>query len=208
MLRFATALCLFASFAFAHSAEPAGAPPAELDPAIAGILQKEGIRIKDGNKNVMELWFRSTAPSGGTHTAEDNVTLLKVPHGALMGVVRFTERGADRRNQTIKPGVYTLRLSFFPQNGDHQGVAPQRDFLLLSPAAMDKDPNATPAFEPLVDMSRKASGTPHPAVLSVWKVEGEFKPGAVEQEGEHDWVLQTKVGEVPMAVIVAGAAAH
>src|SRR6266542_3933987 len=47
------------------------------------------------------------------------------------------------------------------------GVAPQRDFLVLTPAADDKDPNSTPAQEELMTMSKKASGTPHPAVFSM-----------------------------------------
>ena len=54
-------------------------------------------------------------------------------------MIRLPERGADRRGQTIKPGVYTLRYGNYPQNGDHQGVEPQRDFLVLSPVAEDKD---------------------------------------------------------------------
>jgi len=171
------------------------------------MLQKDGVRIKDGAKTVMELWFRSSAPKGANN-GEDSVTFHDVQLGTLMGVVRFPERGSDRRGQTIKGGTYTMRLGFYPQNGDHQGAAPQRDFLVLSPIAVDKDVSATPAFDALMDMSRKASGTPHPAVLSTWKLDaGAFKPG-VAQEGESDWVLQTKMGDTPIAVIVAGTAAH
>ena len=207
MSKYLIGFCLLAGLSFGHTAEPAGPPPSEVDPGIAAALEKDGIRIKDGDKVVMELWFRTTKPTGPAST-DASVTLKQVPQGSLMGVLRFPARGADRRGQTIKPGVYTLRLSFFPPNGDHQGVAPQRDFLLLSPAATDKDLKATPAFDALVEMSRKASGTPHPAVLSTWKVEEkDFKPG-VAQEGDTDWVLQTKIGDTPIAVIVAGVFNH
>ena len=197
---------LFASLLMGHTMEPAGAPPSELNPALAGMLQKDGIRVVDGKKVVAELWFRSDRPSGAK-LSEEAVTLTTVPHGSLMGVIRFPERGADRRGQTIKPGLYTLRFSFYPPNGDHQGVEPQRDFLLLSPVAADKDPASNPGFDPLMELSRQASGTPHPAVLSMWKVEGDFKPG-ITQEHESDWVLQTKVGDLPIAVIVDGKNAH
>jgi len=201
------ALCLAAGAAFGHTAESAGAPPAGIDPAIAGVLQKDGTRIKDGDKVVMELWFRSAMPPGQPNGAP-NVTLTEAPHGALLGVVRFASKGSDRRGQGIKPGVYTMRFSYYPENGDHQGAAPQRDFLVLSPAELDKNPNSTPAFEALVDMSRKASGTPHPLVLSMWKQDAaNFKPG-VAQEGESDQVLQTKIGNTPIAVVVAGTAGH
>jgi hypothetical protein len=191
-----------AAAVFAHTVESAGPPPSGIDPAIAGLLQKDGVRVKDGKKVIAEFWFRTKVPTGAK-TAEDNVTLTTTPMGTLLGVANFPERGSDRRGQTIKPGAYTIRLGFFPQNGDHQGVAPQRDFFLLLNAAEDKDPNSTPGFEPLTKASMKASGTPHPLVFSVWKVDSNFKPG-IAQEGETDWVLQTKVGDVPMAIIVEG----
>jgi hypothetical protein len=153
----------------------------------------------------MELWFRNEVPKGPNGAT--NATITNVPHGALLAVVNFPERGADRRGQTIKPGLYTARLSFFPPDGNHQGVSPQRDFLLLSPVSADKDPNATPDYEALVQMSVKATGTPHPAILSVWKVEGDFAPG-ISQSGESDWVLQAKAGELPLAIIVDGHVDH
>jgi hypothetical protein len=191
----------------AHSTEPAGAPPSDVDPAITAVLQKDGVRIKDGDKVLMEWWFVSSAPKAANN-AGDNVTITDIPHGALMGVVRFPERGADRRGQPIKSGVYTARLSFFPPDGNHQGVAPQRDFLILSLANADKDPKATPDYNTLMQWSQDASGTPHPLVFSMWKVDAaKFKAG-VSQEGEHDQVLQTKVGDIAIAVIVAGVYAH
>jgi hypothetical protein len=196
----------FALTAFAHTIEPAGAPPADVGAAISGKLQKEGTRVLDGKKVVSELWFVSAAPSG-PKSSEDAVTLPNIPQGAFLGVIRLPERGADRRGQTLKPGTYTLRYGNYPANGDHQGAEPQRDFLVLSPIADDKDTSKNPAFEALMEMSRKASGAPHPAVMSFWRVEGDAKPG-IAQGGESDWVLQTKLGDVPIAVIVAGKNTH
>jgi hypothetical protein len=188
-----------------HKAEPAGAPPAELDAAIVAQLDKAGSKVLREDGSVFcEIWFRSSELPAGA-TPEESAT-FSVKHGALLGAIRFPAKGEDRRGQSIQPGVYTLRYSVFPINGDHQGVAPQRDFAIMTPAADDKDPNATPTFDALMVMSRKASGTPHPAVLSIWKQEpGDFKPG-LSQMGEHDWVLQGKVGDQPVAVIVIGRA--
>jgi hypothetical protein len=209
MTRIALSFLLSASFVFAAvTAEPAGAPPSELDPTIAAALQKEGVRIKDGAKTLMEVWFRNSAPVSGPNEAGDNISFSDVAHGALLAVVRYPEKGADRRGQSMKPGLYTARLSFFPPDGNHQGVSPQRDFLLLSLAAEDKDLKATPDYKALTEMSMKATGTPHPAVLSVWKVDpATFKPG-IEAEGEHDMVLQHKIGDMPVALIVAGVFNH
>ncbi|HYO81685.1 MAG TPA: hypothetical protein VES20_09805 [Bryobacteraceae bacterium] len=207
MRKLALSLVAAAVLAFGVESEPAGAPPTDVEAGLAGVLQKDGVRVKDGAKNVMEVWFRQTAPKGEA-TSESNVSLTHVPHGSLIGVARFPEAGKDRRGQTVKPGLYTLRLSFFPPDGNHQGVSEQRDFLVLSPVSVDKDVNAAPAFEALMDMSRKGSGTPHPLVLSAWKAdEAKFKAG-VAKEGEHDYVLQHKIGELPLAVIVSGTVEH
>jgi len=198
------AAVLFAASGFAqYKVESAGAPPSEAA-ALSSALAKEGVKvIKPDGSPLCELWFVSAEPQGGS--AEQNTTWSSVPHGALLGVVRVPARWSDRRGQTIKPGVYTMRYSYFPMNGDHQGVAPQRDFAILSPAAIDTDPAAKPAYDPLMDMSRKASGTPHPLVLSIWKDDPGTAQG-VEAQGEHDQVLHTKIGGVPAAVIVVGKA--
>jgi len=195
--------CSLSAFA-QYKAEPAGSPPPEVAPAIAQALQKDGVKISNSGTAYCEIWFRNAMPSGPA-TTEENVSLPTVPMGTLLGVIRFDGKGADRRGQTIKAGVYTLRYGIMPINGDHQGAAPQRDFLLMTPAAEDKDLNATPNFEALVAMSRKASGTPHPAVLSFWKADS-ATPGFSKQ-GESDWVLQTKIGDTPIDVILIGFAA-
>jgi len=185
-----------------YKIEAAGAPPAEAS-VLAPALVKDGTKILKGDGSVLcEIWWRAQEPTGGK--AEESASFTTIPQGALMGVIRFPNRHADRRGQTIKPGVYSMRYSLFPINGDHQGVAPQRDFLILSPIAEDKDPASAPAFDPLMDMSRKASGTPHPLVLSIWKAEG-GSPASIDA-GEKDVTLTTKVGSLPLSVILVGKA--
>ena len=186
-----------------YKAEPAGAPPAGIAPTIAQALQKTGIKIINNGAAFCEIWLRADRPSGAK-TAEDNVTMPTLPQGALVAVIRFDAAGADRRGQPIKPGLYTMRYSIIPANGDHQGAAPQRDFLLLVPAADDKDLSAAPNFDTLVGMSRKASGTPHPAVFSCWKADSDTP--ALSKQGESDWVLQAKLGDTPIAIILVGTA--
>jgi len=204
-LRLCLPLLLCAASVMAqYKAEPAGPPPSDLAPSIAGALQKDGTKITNNGTPYCEIWFRTDKPSGGKNAAEEAVTLPTIPQGALLAVIRFDGKGSDRRGQNLKPGVYTLRYSLMPVNGDHQGAAPQRDFMLLAPAADDKDLNAMPAFEALVDMSKKASGTPHPAVMSFWKAD-DAKTG-LSQQGD-DWVFQTKLGDTAIAVILIGTAA-
>ncbi len=186
-----------------YTMEPAGAPPADLAPAFASMLQQQGIKIlKAGGAEYCEIWFRTQAPSGPKST-DEAVALPTIPQGALLGVIRFAGPAQDRRGQALKPGLYTLRYSQYPVNGDHQGVAPQRDFALLVPAADDKDPNAAPSFDALVALRDKASGTPHPAVLSIWNSASDKFPNFSKQ-GDSDWVLDTKLGDVPISIILIG----
>jgi hypothetical protein len=186
-----------------YKAEPAGAPPSDLPPGIAQALQKQGTKVTGGSGTVCEIWLVATAPKGPP-SAEENVTLPTIPHGSLMGVIRFSGQGSDRRGQVIKPGVYTLRYSMFPINGDHQGVAPQRDFFVLSRIADDTDANAKPNFNALMTQSRKASGTQHPLVMSIWKADDPAE--SLTQQGESDWVLQRKMGDTMLAIVVVGKA--
>ena len=188
-----------------YKLEPAGPPPSDLPPAIAGALQKDGFKIVAGSGTAFcEVWFRSTAPSGPKST-EDGVTLPTIPQGSLLGALRFPARGADRRGQNIKPGVYALRYALQPVNGDHQGVAPQRDFMVMVPAVDDPGPDAKPSFDDLMKLSRKASGTPHPAVLSMSASSNATFP-ELKKEGENDWALHTKIGDLPVEVILVGKA--
>jgi hypothetical protein len=186
-----------------YKADKAGPPPPEVAAGIAQTLDKRGFQISTKDAAYCEIWLRASLPS---HVAsnQQNVTLANIAQGTLLGVIRFDGNGADRRGQSIQPGVYTLRYGIMPANDSHQGVAPQRDFLLMTPAGVDRDPNATPDFDALVAMSRKASLTAHPAVLSFWKTDAD-SPG-FSQQGDSDWVLQSKIGDTPIAIIVAGAA--
>ena len=202
-----TRICSFllaATAAFAqYKAQPAGDPPTDVATPILATLNKAGTKIvADNGSTYVEIWLRSTMPAG-PNTGESSVTLPTIPQGALLGVVRFPAKGSDRRGQNIAPGVYTLRYGNYPVNGNHQGVAPQRDFLVLVPAALDKTADAIVDFDALMELSRKASGTPHPAVLSFWKADADQKPG-LEKQGEKDWVLTAKLGDTAVSIILIG----
>jgi hypothetical protein len=201
MTRILLGFCIAATLTFAqYNVSSTGELPAEAG-AFAAVMAKSGIKVTGPNGLTLELWWRTTLPSGSTAN-EDNATLATIPHGAVLGILRVSGPYVDRRGQTIKPGVYTMRYSLYPPDGNHQGVAPQRDFLILSRVADDKDPAATPAFDPLMTMSYKASGTPHPLCLSIWK--GGSGDNKMAKEGEEDWVLSTKIGDTPVSVILAG----
>ena len=194
------ALCAFAQN---YKLEKISTAAPSLPPAYASVIDAEGYRVVGPSGPWCEVWFRKTIPTGPK--SSDEAITLPIAQGTLMGVLRFPGNGADRRGQVIKPGLYTMRYSLFPVDGAHQGVAPQRDFALLTPIASDPDPATTPNFGTLVDMSRK-SGTAHPAVFSLETPAGSTFP-AVAKEGEKDWTLSVKVGSLALSIILVGQAA-
>jgi hypothetical protein len=189
-----------ATLAFAqYKLEPITSPPAGLPAAYASVIDTNGYRVVGPSGPWCEVWFRKTLPPGPKPS--DPSILFPVSQGTLLGVLRFPGAGSDRRGQGIKPGLYTLRYSNYPVDGAHQGVAPQRDFALLSPIANDPDPNAKPEFEKLVAQS-KTTGTAHAAVFSLETPSGSVP--SVSKEGDNDWVLAGKIGDLPIAIIVVG----
>jgi hypothetical protein len=188
-----------------YKADKAGPPPPEVASGILQALGKSGFQISNNGAAYCDIWLRVSLPPSAS-SKEQNVTLTNIPPGTLVGVLRFDGPGLDRRGEAIRPGVYTLRYAVMPANDPHRGAAPQRDFLLLTPAGDDRDLAAAPNFDALVAMSRKASRTAHPAVLSLWKADAD-SPG-FSQQGDTDWVLQTTLGDTPVAIIVAGVAGN
>jgi hypothetical protein len=125
----------------------------------------------------------------------------------FVGVLHFPSQGADFRGQAIKPGFYTLRYGLIPQDGNHMGVNPTRDVLVLCAVAADNDLGTPLKFDDLVKLSRQASGTPHPGFLVGAPVNGDSFPAVVKDDQGH-WNLQVKVhgsnGDLPFAFTVVG----
>jgi hypothetical protein len=146
------------------SAAPAQtAAPAEVAEPIRALLGAGGHAVKRG-ASILEFWWvkalpLESAPSGSP-------TWDNVPDGAVVGVVRTATALSDIRGLPMKPGVYTLRFARQPQDGDHMGVSPYREFLLVAPAAEDQ--SAEPAgYKGAVALAKKTIGKSHPASLSL-----------------------------------------
>ncbi|HWB83430.1 MAG TPA: hypothetical protein VG675_04775 [Bryobacteraceae bacterium] len=197
------AAVLTATTAFAqYKMEPISTAPPNLPAAYASLVQSQGYRITGPDGPWCDIWFRKTIPTG-PKSDQPSVAFPTIQQGTFLGILQFPGKGADRRGQTINAGVYTLRYSLNPVNGDHGGIAPQRDFALMTPIANDTDPNAMPTFEALVAMSTKASNSPHPAVLELEPPLGTTFP-AFAKEGDHDWPLSVKIGDLAISIILAG----
>jgi hypothetical protein len=157
------ALALLAGVAHAQTLTPsaqATAPPAELSAGIKGELQKSGFKLVAGDAT-LELWWVNAVTMTAEGEGWDNVE-----SGTLVGAARIAGNFKEIRGKPVKAGVYTLRYGLQPQNGDHLGISPFREFLVLSPAAVDQDPKTT-GFDGVVALSKQTIGTSHPAALSL-----------------------------------------
>jgi hypothetical protein len=157
--------------------EPAADFPAALPEPLRGALAQPGHRVTVDGKVLAELWLRQAAPpTGGVNEGALGVEFGALASSAFLGVVHFPQTWIDYRDTELPAGVYTLRYWVQPADGDHMGVSQYRDFLLLCPAAEDTDPDALFEEEPLRELSQKASGRTHPAVIALFPV-GEAPAG-------------------------------
>lgn len=130
--------------------------PAEIGAPVAGALAPGGIRAVVG-ANTLTFWLvRQLGASAWSDLKE----------GTLIGAVRLDKDFRDIRGRVVRAGTYTLRYGIQPANGDHLGVSPFREFLLLSPAARDTDP-APRGHDGTVEISKETIGGSHPAVWSI-----------------------------------------
>ena len=141
-----------------------GAIPSELSESIVQALTPGGLRAALP-QGTIEFWWVASVPSGDGASGATG-PWRSVAEGTLIGAMRVTAPIRDIRGRTLNAGVYTLRYALQPVNGDHLGVSPFREFLLASPAAVDRRAEAT-GYHEAVNLSRQAIGSSHPAVLSI-----------------------------------------
>ena len=176
-------------------------PPAELSAGVAARLAPAA-KVALGEAT-LDLWLVQKLETTG-----DGPGWSAVESGTLVGALRVTGTFKEIRGKVVKPGVYTLRYGLQPQNGDHLGASPFREFLLVSPASIDTDPKVL-GFDGVVALSKEVIGTAHPASLSLDPPED--APGAplsiYKNDSAHDGVV-LQIGPLKFGVIVSGLIVH
>lgn len=141
-------------------------PPDDLQADIVEKLSTSGFKVVSAQGRALcEVWSAKSWPAAKGFKATGEVN-YPFEFGELLGAIRFARNGGDFRGQKIRKGVYTMRYGLQPQDGNHVGTSDTRDFAVLLPAAEDGQA-ALLEKEKLFEESTKASGTPHPAVLSL-----------------------------------------
>ncbi len=132
--------------------------PADIAAPVQALLAPGGATATVGANTIEFWWVKSLDMKGKDWSA--------VAEGTLVGAMQLPAVFKDIRGRNIKPGVYLLRYALQPQNGDHLGVSPHREFLLATPAAEDTNPAAL-GHDPAVELAAKTINISHPAVFSI-----------------------------------------
>lgn len=166
------------------------APPADdLNPAIAEKLSSGGFKVLTAQGRALcDVWLAKSWTTAADFKPTGAVN-YPFEFGELLGVIRFARSSGDFRGQKIKKGTYTMRYGQQPQDGNHVGTSDTRDFIVLVPAADDGDPKPVEK-EKLFKESTGASGTAHPAILSLLPAGGtKDLPQMVHHEARELWAV-------------------
>jgi hypothetical protein len=205
MIRTWLAVLILTVCCAAQKAEPVGKP--DVPDAIATAVQDHGQRVLDRDGTpLVSLWVAKQVKTSKKDVEGANYPTLDT--SSFLGVIRFEQDGKDFRGQTIPKGTYTLRYDLLPNDGNHMGVAPNRDFLLLLSLMTDSDPSATFTEKQLMRASSKVAGGAHPTVLSLVADEGKARTATTNEQGflVIHFTVSTVDGDLPAALVVKGMA--
>jgi hypothetical protein len=186
-------------------------PPTDLAEPIRSLMGTQHATVTRGD-TVMDFWWVKSIPL----TSAGEASWASVADGTLVGALRVAGPLTDIRGMTLKPGVYTLRFARQPQDGDHMGVSPYREFLLPCPSGADITPDPL-GFKPTVALAKKSSGESHPSALSINPPSSVSPPGQVVTNDQGHTAVTFAVpastsgapsGTLSFGVIVIGTIEH
>src|SRR6266516_1608455 len=182
-------------------------PEPDLLQSVRQVLEPKGYRVAlDDGSVACELWLRKSVPSQPKKDVQGAI-YTELGESTLVGVLHFPQASTDYRGQAIPAGFNTLGYELMPNDGNELGAAPNRDFLLVVPAASDGDPSATFKFQELVTMSARTTGTKHPSPLSLVQADAEPSTPAVSKDDQDHWAFSggmrlSSGEELPLALVV------
>jgi hypothetical protein len=189
-------LLTFSAAAAAQSRVERIGAPASLPDALKQEVEAKGYHVTLDGGWTADFWFVRLLKT----VAKDapGAVYPELTNGEFVGVAEFPKGFTDYRGQKVASGAYSLRYQLLPADGNHMGVSPNPDFLLLVPAAGDPDPAVALLYKKLIALSCKAAGSSHPAVLAL---EAPGDPGTVNKDAQGTVTFSV---QVPASGISAG----
>jgi hypothetical protein len=141
-------------------------PPKELEVSIRKTLQPKAVQILEGGKAAFEFWFNSELPLA-SKLESPGKALDAVKQTTLLGAVAVVSDKRDYKDNELPAGVYTMRFSLQPQDGNHLGSAEYPYFAVLVKAKNDAKLDGLSDYKALVKASSKETSADHPIILSL-----------------------------------------
>lgn len=184
------------------------AAPADIADPIRAELSSTGVRVKTGADTLCEIWFRKSIPTapGGDGIGR---SYPNMPDTTLIGAMRVVSKMSDNRDHVFPMGTYVMRHGVQPQDGNHAGSTDYIDFALLLNAKNDRTVDG--GYPTSMDMIRRSladGGVGHPVVFALVPPSGSPAKPSIKKNQNNHWVLETKVGDMPLAMVVVGVYEH
>jgi hypothetical protein len=174
-------------------------PPQEVSESIRKALRPGSVQVLEGDSVIYEFWFRSDLPLRSKPASADRA-MQAIGETTLLGVAAVGKGQRDYRDNEIAPGVYTMRFSFIPQDGDHMGVSEFPYFSVLILTRNDTDLDGIKTYKTMVRASGRETPTEHPVVLSLRPAsQAKEAPELAEPAPEHRAIRIKLPARVPDA---------
>jgi hypothetical protein len=162
------------------------APPAGLDESFRQILKAEAVQLSKGADLAFEFWFAKEIPLSSKPDSL-SMALAAVPQAGPLGAVRVPSDLRDYRDDELFADLYTIRMGFQPQDGDHLGTSEFTYFMVLIPAKVDRTPAGITDYKTMVKASGKDTPSGHPVILSLRPIgeEAGELPAITEPAADH-----------------------
>lgn len=174
--------------------------PKDVPEAFSKLTNARGLRLDGADgKPLFDLWLRKELPLLEKPKTGLAIQFGQIAVGEFVAVVRVHAQADDFREDHVKPGLYLARYGLQPEDGDHMGTAPNRDFLILTSFADDKDVAPIADMDKLGELSILA-GEDHPLIWHLRPAESKDEGRATLRHDEKNalWIAEitwkTKVG--------------
>jgi hypothetical protein len=182
----------------------------EFSDAIKSALQPQGYRVSSDDGVMSEIWLAKSLQQNAGSSVADYTSLVP---GSFAGVIVYPGKAGDYKGHAIPPAAYTMRYETMPSDGNHMGVSPTQDYFLLVLPSADQDPGVVFGYDALVNLSRKASKTNHPAPLYLVPPTA-GSDSAFHDTGDGHWAVELKTKakakggsaeiDFPLALVLIG----
>lgn len=178
--------------------------PGDYSATVQDAVAEKGYKLKLGGSPIARFWFAPQLTLADSASSELGISFGQLQPGSFVGIVELLEPWNDYKDSSVPAGKYTLRYGVQPADGNHMGVSYYRDFLLLSPADQDTDPDSVYNYGELVAFSIQAAGSPHPAIMALFPLYEEVSEPKMVKNDLDQWTLAVPFESITLGLVVQG----